>query len=116
VAPDGHDLAILRGGYLHLTNQQFLLHRPSPSVDVTMQTAAEIFGSQAIGVLLTGMGRDGAIGMQQIHQAGGYTIAQNEATCTIYGMPRAAVEAGAAHEILAPDDIILALQRRISSA
>jgi two-component system chemotaxis response regulator CheB len=60
------------------------------------------------------MGRDGAIGMQSIRQAGGYTIAQNEATCSIYGMPRAAVDLDVVDDILAPEGIIQALAKRYS--
>jgi two-component system chemotaxis response regulator CheB len=79
-----------------------------------MQTAAEVFGAWTIGVLLTGMGRDGAVGMQTIHLAGGYTIAQDEASCSIYGMPRAAVELNVVDEIASPEAIVPAIQRRLS--
>jgi two-component system chemotaxis response regulator CheB len=78
-----------------------------------MQSVAEVYKSQAIGILLTGMGRDGAIGMQSIRRAGGYAIAQHEATCTIYGMPRAAIELNAVDAVLSPEEIIPALQDRI---
>lgn len=71
-----------------------------PSVDVTMESAAEVFGSDAIGVLLTGMGSDGAIGMSKIKKEGGRTIAEDESSCIIYGMPKAAASLGAADHIL----------------
>lgn len=69
-----------------------------PSVDVTMQSAAERWGARAAGVLLTGMGIDGAAGMWAIRSRGGWTIAESEESCVVYGMPRAAVELGAAVE------------------
>jgi len=68
------------------------LHRPS--VDILMSSAAEVVGSRALGVLLTGMGADGAKGMKALHDAGGRTIAQDEESCVVYGMPKVAVELG----------------------
>ncbi|OPY58798.1 MAG: Chemotaxis response regulator protein-glutamate methylesterase [Pelotomaculum sp. PtaU1.Bin035] len=70
-----------------------------PSVDVVMTSAARVFGDAAIGVLMTGMGRDGAQGMKEIKKYNGRTIAEAESTCVVYGMPRAAVEAGAADRV-----------------
>ena len=71
------------------------LHRPhKPSVDVAMLSVAEIFGSYALGIILTGMGSDGLQGMTAIHQAGGLTIGQDEASSVVYGMPRACAERG----------------------
>jgi two-component system chemotaxis response regulator CheB len=111
VAPDGFHLFVQEKGVVHLDDQPMLQR---PSVDITMQTAAEVFGAWTIGVLLTGMGRDGAVGMQTIHLAGGYTIAQDEASCSIYGMPRAAVELNVVDEIASPEAIVPAIQRRLS--
>lgn len=71
-----------------------------PSVDRVMASAAETYGPRTLGVLLTGMGRDGADGMGRIKAAQGQTIAEDESTCVVYGMPRAAVEAGAADHVL----------------
>ncbi|MBU4304582.1 MAG: chemotaxis response regulator protein-glutamate methylesterase [Candidatus Omnitrophica bacterium] len=71
-----------------------------PSVTVTMNSAAEYFGSRNIGVLLTGMGQDGAEGMRKIKQAGGVTLAEDESTCVVYGMPRAAVKEGVVDKIV----------------
>jgi two-component system, chemotaxis family, protein-glutamate methylesterase/glutaminase len=98
VAPDTRDLLITRERTIHLSDTPLLIQRPS--IDISMQAAAEVFGARAIGVLLTGMGRDGAYGMLTIKRSNGYTIAQDEATSTIFGMPRAAVQLGAALEVL----------------
>jgi two-component system chemotaxis response regulator CheB len=103
VAPDQRDMLITPDGRAHLTQAPLLIQRPS--IDVTMQAAAEVFGARAIGVLLTGMGRDGAYGLLTIQRRQGYTIAQEERTCAIFGMPRAAIQLGAANEVMAPDRI-----------
>jgi two-component system chemotaxis response regulator CheB len=71
-----------------------------PSVDVLFSSVAEAAGAEAVGVLLTGMGNDGAQGLLRMRQAGARTIAQNEATCVVYGMPREAVALGAAAQVL----------------
>lgn len=71
-----------------------------PSVDVVMKSAAEVYGCRAMGVLLTGMGRDGAQGMLAIKNQDGPTIAEHQSTCVVYGMPKAAVELGAAKKIV----------------
>jgi two-component system chemotaxis response regulator CheB len=68
-------------------------HRPS--VDVMFQSVAKAFGARAVGVILTGLGRDGAAGLLAMRQAGAETIGQDEASCVVYGMPRAAYELGA---------------------
>jgi two-component system, chemotaxis family, protein-glutamate methylesterase/glutaminase len=111
VAPDRYDLLVLPDGTLHLSVQPLLLQHPS--VDIAMQSVAERFGPATIGVLLTGMGRDGVAGMRAIRRAGGYTIAQDAASCAIYGMPRAAVEAGVVAAIVPPEQIAEALQAAI---
>ena len=91
-----------------------------PSVDVLFASVAEAAGADAVGVLLTGMGNDGAQGLLKMRQAGAHTIAQNEATCVVYGMPREAVERGAAAQILAlpaiAEAMLAAGARRVSRA
>ncbi|MHB8837130.1 MAG: protein-glutamate methylesterase/protein-glutamine glutaminase [Candidatus Methylomirabilia bacterium] len=106
-APGGRHLTFAeRGGELVVVidfEPSETLHRPS--VDVTMQSAAELRGRRSAGVLLTGMGTDGAWGMWSIRARGGWTLAQSEESCVVYGMPRAAVELGAASEIVPLGDI-----------
>jgi two-component system chemotaxis response regulator CheB len=103
IAPDQRDLLITPEGTIHLSENPLLIQRPA--IDVTMQAAAEVFGPLAVGVLLTGMGRDGAYGMLTIRRSGGHTIAQDEASSAIFGMPRAAIQLGAAVEVLPPAQI-----------
>jgi two-component system, chemotaxis family, protein-glutamate methylesterase/glutaminase len=86
--------------------------RQRPSVDVLFKSVAECVGSRAVAALLTGMGRDGAEGLLAIRQAGGYTVAQNEETCVVYGMPAEAVKMGAACSVLPLDGIAEALLGR----
>jgi two-component system chemotaxis response regulator CheB len=84
-----------------------------PSVDAVMSQAAAVYGERAMGVLLTGMGRDGAEGMKAIQMARGYTIAQDEGSCVVYGMPRAAVEIGAVCRVLPLAEIAAEILRQV---
>ena len=88
-------------------------HGASPVVDVTMESAAQIYGPRSIGVLLSGMGSDGAMGMGMIKDAGGETIAQDEETCLVFGMPRAAIQRRLAGEVLSADKIAGAIVSRV---
>ncbi|MCY1537304.1 Chemotaxis response regulator protein-glutamate methylesterase [compost metagenome] len=76
------------------------VNRHRPSVDVLFNSAAVAAGKNAIGVILTGMGKDGAAGMLAMHRAGAHTIAQDEASCVVFGMPREAIAIGAADEVV----------------
>jgi len=97
VGPVNRHLA-LRSGKLVLDDGPKVQNQ-KPAVDVLFRTAAETYGPGLIGVLLTGMGRDGAQGCRDILDRGGYTLVQDQASCAIFGMPRAAIELGAASEI-----------------
>lgn len=82
-----------------------LLNGHRPSIDVTMRSLAHHYGNAVLGILLTGMGRDGAEGLLAISRVGGITIAQDESSSIVFGMPKAAIELGAAKYILPPEDI-----------
>lgn len=71
-----------------------------PSVDILMKSVAKSFGNSAMGVIMTGMGSDGADGMKAIHRAGGLTVGQDEASCIVYGMPRACAESGVLNRLV----------------
>jgi two-component system chemotaxis response regulator CheB len=100
--PDRH--LVLRDGRLHLTRDPER-HGCRPSIDVLLESVARSCGPGAAACLLTGMGRDGAAGLLQVRRAGGLTIAQDEATSVVYGMPREAALLGAAEHILPLSDI-----------
>jgi two-component system, chemotaxis family, protein-glutamate methylesterase/glutaminase len=91
-------------------------HLHIPSVDILMQSVAAVYRSLAMGVILTGMGSDGALGMQAIHRGGGITIGQDEATSVVYGMPRACAEMGVLDRVVPlsqiPSQIMLATRSR----
>ncbi|MCC7354171.1 MAG: chemotaxis response regulator protein-glutamate methylesterase [Anaerolineae bacterium] len=111
LAPGGFHLVLGRGGEAML-NQDPAVNNVRPAVDVTMRSVVEIYKGRVLGVVLTGMGRDGADGAALIRQAGGRVIAEAESTCAVYGMPRSVVEAGAA-DYVAPLPEIAMLIRRI---
>lgn len=102
IAPGCAHLAVRRAGNHFLTRLSDAppVNDVRPSVDVLFDSVAGCAGDRATGVLLTGMGRDGAQGLLAMRKAGARTFAQNEATCTVYGMPRAAVQIGAAETVL----------------
>lgn len=102
-APDRRDLQLTRDRRVVTTAQTKSIL--CPSADVLMDAVATVYGRQAIGVVLTGMGSDGAWGLKEMYEAGAYTIAQDEATSLIYGMPRVALELGGTREVLALSDI-----------
>ncbi|MGL5387478.1 MAG: protein-glutamate methylesterase/protein-glutamine glutaminase [Serratia sp. (in: enterobacteria)] len=102
IAPGDRHLELTRSG----ANYQIRLHdgppvnRHRPSVDVLFRSVAQFAGRNAVGVILTGMGNDGAAGMLEMHRAGAYTLAQNEASCVVFGMPREAIATGGVNEIV----------------
>ncbi|HPI39744.1 MAG TPA: chemotaxis response regulator protein-glutamate methylesterase [Pseudobdellovibrionaceae bacterium] len=102
LAPGNFHMEIKRSGaYYHvLLHQNPPLHNVRPAADFLLKSVAKHIGKNAIGVVLTGMGKDGAEGLLEMKKAGAMTYAQNEATCVVYGMPGAAVAAGAVDQIL----------------
>jgi two-component system chemotaxis response regulator CheB len=86
-----------------------------PSCDALLFSVAEAFGPRAIGVILTGMGRDGARGLKEIRSRGGRTIAQDEPSCVVFGMPGEAVSLGAAEEVLPLEEIAPAVIRLVDA-
>jgi len=104
IAPTGSHTSVDRNGRLVLL-QSPPVESQRPAVDVLFESVCREYKRRAIAVLLTGMGHDGARGLKAIRDAGGRTIAQDEASCVIFGMPRAAIEMEAAEQVLPLDDI-----------
>lgn len=94
--------------YFRKTKDKSLYYN-NPSVDVMMDSVAKAYQARAIGCLLTGMGKDGAIGLKSIRLAGGYTLAQNEVSCVVFGMPKAAQSIGAVEQMVHLNDIAVFL-------
>lgn len=113
VAPGGrHLLVYRRGGQLVVElSDDPPVNRHRPSVDVLFRSVASAGGSAAVGVILTGMGDDGAAGLAQLRAAGGRTMAQDEASCVVFGMPKAAIACGAVGEVVTLEAIAARLAR-----
>ncbi len=111
VAPGGQHMRVVRRGAGHVVELDSgpLVGGHRPSVDVLMQSAASALGPRGLGVLLTGMGRDGAKGLLAMRQAGAPTWAQDEGSSVVFGMPKAAIELGAACEVLPLHDMSAAV-------
>ena len=91
------------------------VNRHKPSVEVLFESAARVVGPNAFGIMLTGMGADGAKAMRAMRDAGAYNLCQDEASCVVFGMPREAIAHGAAHEILPLAQIAPHLLERLRS-
>lgn len=103
VAPPGAHLEVVRRPHIGLVvrlDDGPPIHGVRPAVDVTLRSAAKAFGNRTVGVVLTGMGIDGAAGMCAVKEAGGATVVQDEATSVVFGMPRAVITAGAADRVV----------------
>ncbi len=118
LAPGGHQMQVIRRGmeYAVKVYRGERVNRHLPSVDVLFSSCAKQLGKNAIGVLLTGMGADGAKGMLEMKVAEAHTIAQDEATCVVFGMPREAILLGAVDQVLPLGRISNALLHRLGSA
>jgi len=111
IAPGGMQFSVGRSGanYVAVVENGELVNRHKPSVEVLFKSAARVAGKNAYGVILTGMGSDGAAALLEMKQAGSYNYAQDEVSCIVFGMPREAIEREAADEVLCPQDIAEAL-------
>ena len=108
VAPGGFHLTVKADSTVHLS-QEPPIHGVRPSIDVTLDSVAHSFGNRAVAVLLTGMGKDGARGMKLLRDMGAHTLAEDESTCVVYGMPKAAHEMNAVESMLPLGDLAPAI-------
>ena len=118
IAPGHSHLLLKRSGANYMTglSQSGPVNRHRPSVEVLFRSAAQHAGKNAIGVMLTGMGKDGAAGMLEMHEAGAYNFAQDEASCVVFGMPRAAIAAGAVDEVAPIQEMTQRILQRLIHA
>lgn len=117
IAPGHSHLMLKRSGANYMTelNHGEPVSRHRPSVDVLFRSAANNAGKNAIGVILTGMGKDGAAGMLEMHRAGAYNFAQDEASCVVFGMPKEAIAAGGVNKVVSLKDMARCVLARLSS-
>jgi two-component system, chemotaxis family, protein-glutamate methylesterase/glutaminase len=115
IAPGGKQFSLAKSGanYVCVVEDGELVNRHRPSVEVLFRSGARVVGRNAIGVMLTGMGNDGALAMREMKDAGSYNYVQDEASCIVFGMPREAILCGAADEVLPLVDIAGALLQRL---
>jgi len=114
-APSGYQLTLsLRGKEVISCLNKAALDILTPSIDITMKSIAEVYGESAVGIILTGMGRDGQEGMKAIKEAGGKTIVQDESSL-IFGMPKSVIDAGYADKVLDVEKIADAMMELVSS-
>jgi two-component system chemotaxis response regulator CheB len=113
IAPGNRHTLLKRSGarYYVEVKDGPLVARHRPSVDVLFRSAAHAAGANAVGIIMTGMGDDGANGLLEMHQAGAYTLAQDEETCVVFGMPKEAIARGAADKVVALTDIAAQIVR-----
>lgn len=118
IAPGGKQFRVDRSGanYIAVVEDGELVNRHKPSVEVLFKSAAGVVGRNAFGIMLTGMGNDGAKAMREMKDAGSYNFVQDEATCIVFGMPREAILHGAADEVLPLGEIAPALIAKLSSS
>jgi len=117
IAPGGFHLSVERSGanYIARVRDGEPVNRHKPSVEVLFESAARVVGPNALGVMLTGMGADGARAMKTMRDAGSWNVCQDEASCVVFGMPREAIAHGAAHEVMPLLKIATALIDRLRS-
>ena len=113
ICPGNQHLRITSAGRMELDSTSGRIEGYLPNIDVTMESVASFAGAMSIGVVLTGMGSDGARGARAVKNAGGLVIAQDEATSVIFGMPAEAIKAGIVDQVLGIDDIYTAIEKRV---
>ncbi len=113
ICPGGQHLRVTPTGRIQLDGTSGRIKGYLPNIDITMESVAAYTGALSIGAVLTGMGNDGTNGAKAIKSAGGLVLAQDEATCVIFGMPAEAIKAGAVDQVLAIDDIYPAIEKRV---
>ena len=118
IAPGGKQFWVNRSGanYICVVRDGELVNRHRPSVEVLFRSAARVAGRNAFGIMLTGMGADGAFAMREMKDAGSYNYVQDEASCIVFGMPREAILQGAASEVLPLTAIAPALLTRLAGS
>jgi two-component system, chemotaxis family, protein-glutamate methylesterase/glutaminase len=118
IAPGNYHMMLTMNGARHQVRVKDgpPVHHQRPAVDVLFASVAKAAGKNAIGAIFTGMGADGAKGLLQMREAGAYTLAQDEASCVVFGMPKEAIKLGAAEAILPLDQMADALQSAVASA
>jgi two-component system chemotaxis response regulator CheB len=115
VCPGGQHLRVSQTGRMQLDPTTGRIDGYLPNIDVTLDSVAAFAGPMSIGVILTGMGSDGARGARAVKSAGGMVLAQDEATSVIFGMPGEAIKTGAVEQVLGIDDIYTAIEKRVLS-
>jgi len=113
ICPGSHHLRVTPNGRIQLDGSTGRINGYLPNIDATMETVAAYAGAMSIGAILTGMGNDGTAGAKAIKAAGGLVLAQDEATCVIFGMPAEAIKAGFVDQVLGIDDIYSAIEKRV---
>jgi two-component system chemotaxis response regulator CheB len=113
ICPGGQHLRVSPTGRMQLDGATGRIDGYLPNIDATMESVAAFAGAMSIGVVLTGMGSDGARGAKAIKNAGGYVVAQDEATSVIFGMPAEAIKSGAVDQVLSIDDIYSSIENRV---
>jgi two-component system chemotaxis response regulator CheB len=115
ICPGGQHLRVSQTGRMQLDAATGRIDGYLPNIDVTLDSVAAFAGPMSIGVILTGMGSDGARGARAIKSAGGVVLAQDEATSVIFGMPGEAIKTGAVEQVLGIDDIYTVIEKRVLS-
>jgi two-component system chemotaxis response regulator CheB len=107
LAPGDRHMLVIREGskYIIQLNDGLAVNRHKPAVDVLFRSVAQCAGANAIAVLLTGMGADGAMGMKEMHDAGAKTVIQDEQSCVVWGMPGAAFKLGCADYVVSLGEV-----------